>query len=77
MSQTIKLPKPVYLVSPSDFPKFEETLQTLAERYLSADWEWTFKVGGKVQREIERKDPTNEGLYVIRENTGRQGDKGF
>ena len=74
MSQTIKLPKPVYLVSPVDFPKFEETLQTLAEKYLSADWEWTFKVGGKVQRDIERKDPTNEGLYVIRENTGRQNN---
>ena len=64
--KSVKIPKVVYLNLPSDFRKFEESLKTVAEKYLSPAWEWTFKVGGKVQREIERKDPKNEGIYVIK-----------
>jgi hypothetical protein len=60
-----KMPKTVYLASSSDFPKFEEALKTLAEKYLSTSWEWTFKVGGKVHKEIEENDSENPCLRVI------------
>ena len=58
------MPKPVYLQKPSDFPRFEETLKSVCEKFLS-DWDWTFRVGGKVQKEIEKKDPTNPGILII------------
>jgi hypothetical protein len=61
----VKLPKPVFLNKPADFSRLEEALKTLAEKFLSPDWEWTFKVGGKVQKEIENSDPDNEGLRII------------
>src|ERR1700733_14707145 len=60
-------PKPVYLKEESDFKTFEETLKPLAEKCLSTDWEWTFKVGGKVQREIEKYEPGSEILVRIKE----------
>ena len=69
MTKTLKeiqMPKPVYLQKPSDFTRFEETLKSVCEKFLSADWDWTFRVGGKVHREIEKKDPTNAGLQMIR-----------
>ncbi len=34
---------------------------------MSSDWDWTFRVGGKVQREIEKNHPENEGIKIIRE----------
>ena len=68
MTKTLKevqMPKPVYLQKPSDFPRFEETLKSVCEKFLSSDWDWTFRVGGKVQKEIEKKDPTNPGILII------------
>src|SRR6185437_2787814 len=53
------LPKPVFLKTPADFKPFEESLKLLCERYLSLDWEWSFRVGGKVQQEMEEIDPQN------------------
>ena len=53
------LPKPVFLKTPADFKPFEESLKLLCERYLSLDWEWSFRVGGKVQQEMEENDPQN------------------
>ena len=50
-------PKPVYLKEESDFKNFEEQLRPLAEKCLSENWEWTFKVGGKVQKGFEITDP--------------------
>jgi hypothetical protein len=70
----VKLPKPVFLNTPADFSRLEEALKTLAEKFLSPDWEWTFKVGGKVQKEIENSDPDNEGLRII---AARKGDNLF
>jgi hypothetical protein len=67
---TVKLPKPVFLHEPSDFTKFEENLKTLCEKFIAPDWDWTFKVGGKVQRELEEKDPQNGCLKKIREEDG-------
>jgi hypothetical protein len=61
----LKLPKWVFLQNTSDFTKFEETLRTLCEKFLSHDWDWTFRVGGKVQREIEHTDPDNVSLKII------------
>ena len=68
-------PKPVYLKEESDFKTFEETLKPLAEKCLSTDWEWTFKVGGKVQREIEKYEPGSEILVRIKEKK-EDGEKG-
>ena len=53
------LPQPVFLKTPADFKPFEESLKLLCERYLSVDWEWSFRVGGKVQQEMEERDPQN------------------
>ena len=66
---TVKTPKPVYLNNVSDFGQFEETLKALCQKFLSPNWEWTFKVGGKVQRDIERRDPDNEGIQIINKQT--------
>lgn len=74
MPQPVKLPKPVFLGTSSDFPKFEENLKSLAEKFLSPDWEWTFKVEGKVQREIEKRDSLNEGVYIIKQTIGKRKD---
>ena len=71
--QKVKCPKPVFLSTPSEFNKLEEALRTLAEKFLSPDWEWTFKVGGKVQRKIEKNDPMNEGLIIIRDRNTIKG----
>ncbi len=64
----LKLPKVVLLQNTSDFTKFEEVLRTLCEKFLSHDWDWTFRVGGKVQREIEMSDPENVGLKIIQQS---------
>jgi hypothetical protein len=63
----VTLPKPVFLQNPSDYQRFEETLKTLCEKFMTPDWDWTFRVGGKVQREIEKSDPENEGIKIIKE----------
>ena len=59
------LPKPIYLQTEADFKKFEDALKALAERYLSIDWEWTFKIGGKVHKEIQKREPGSAMLKVI------------
>jgi len=61
----VKLPKQIFIQEPADFAKFEETLRTLCEKFLSHDWDWTFRVGGQVQREIEKNDPHNPDLHII------------
>jgi hypothetical protein len=68
----VKLPKVVYLQTTSDFTRFEEVLRTLCEKFLSHDWDWTFRVGGRVQREIEKRDPENPGLHKILEGTQKK-----
>ena len=67
--QQVKCPKPVYIATVGDFPSFEEALKTLCQKYLSPDWEWTLKVGGKVQKEIEKVEPNNEGIAIINKRT--------
>ena len=62
----MKVPKTVFIATPADFTRFEECLKSLAEKYLSPTWEWTYKVNGKVQQDIERKDPENEGIQKIK-----------
>ena len=57
----IKLPKTVFLAR-----VWEDALRPLAEKYLSQNWEWTLKVGGKVQEIIREKYPGNEGLEMIK-----------
>jgi hypothetical protein len=66
------LPKHVHLQTPTDFTKFEDVLRSLCEKFLSHDWDWTFRVSGQVQREIERTDPENPGLHIIREGKNKQ-----
>ena len=63
----VTIPKPVFLKTPSDFTRFEETLRTVCEKYLSLDWDWTFKVGGKVQKKIEEGDSESDCLKIIYE----------
>ena len=63
----VTIPKPVFLKTPSDFTRFEETLRTVCEKYLSLDWDWTFKVGGKVQKKIEEGDKESDCLKIIYE----------
>ena len=67
-------PKPVYLKEESDFKTFEETLKPLAEKCLSTDWEWTFKVGGKVREKLK----VRTGIRDSGENKGKKedGEKG-
>ena len=64
-SKTFKTPRTIYLQTPSDFTPFEETLRTVCEKFLSLDWDWTFRVGGKVHKEIIKNDPDNKILQVI------------
>ena len=68
--KSMKAPKAVFMAAPADFAKFEDNLKMFAEKYLSPNWEWTFKVNGKVQQEIQRKEPENEGLRFILKNEG-------
>ena len=51
----MKMPKTIFVAAPADFTRFEECLKSLAEKYLSPTWEWTYKVNGKVQQEIEKE----------------------
>ena len=66
MQTMMKLPKIVYLKTIADFKTWEEILRPFAEKYLSPDWEWSFKVGGKVMKDIEKVDAENEGLAIIK-----------
>ena len=61
----MKMPKTLYLKTVDDFKMWEEILNTLAEKYLTSDWSWSFKVGGKVMREIREIEENNEGLVII------------
>jgi hypothetical protein len=65
--KNMRTPKPIFIATPADFTRFEECLKSLAEKYLSPTWEWTYKVYGKVHREIQEKDPQDPGLQVIKE----------
>ena len=62
----MKMPKIVYLKTIADFKTWEEVLKPFAEKYLSPDWEWSFKVGGKVMKDIEKVDGENEGIMIIK-----------
>ena len=68
----MKMPKAIFVAAPADFTRFEECLKSLAEKYLSPTWEWTYKVNGKVQQEIEKKDPENEGVQIIKKTTQKE-----
>ena len=69
-------PKPVYLKEESDFKNFEEQLKPLAEKCLSENWVWTFKVGGKVHKGFETTDPESEILRIIkRDKEKREKEK--
>ena len=68
----MKMPKATFVSAPADFTRFEECLKSLAEKYLSPTWEWTYKVNGKVQQEIEKKDPENEGVQIIKKTTQKE-----
>ena len=68
----MKMPKAIFVAAPADFIRFEECLKSLAEKYLSPTWEWTYKVNGKVQQEIEKKDPENEGVQIIKKNNTKR-----
>ena len=69
-NKNMKTPKPVFVTNPAEFSRFEECLKPLAEKYLSPTWEWTYKVHGKVQEEIRKKDPSNPGLEIIFKEEG-------
>ena len=47
------MPKAIFVAAPADFTRLEECLKSLAEKHISPTWEWTYKVNGKVQQEIE------------------------
>ena len=66
----MKMPKAIFVSAPADFTRFEECLKSLAEqKYLSPTWEWTYKV---VQQEIEKKDPDNEGVQMIKKTSNTE-----
>ena len=71
----MKMPKAIFVAAPADCTRFEECLKSLAEKYLSPTWEWTYKVNGKVQQEIEKNDPDNEGIQIIRKTTQKDEKK--
>jgi len=64
-TETLKLPKTIEIKEPSDFVRFEELLRAVCEKYLSHDWDWSFRVGGLVQQEIKARDPENEEIKAI------------
>jgi len=53
----MKLPPYVFLNTTGDFKKFEETLKIVAEKNLYPQWDWSIKVGGKIQKEMLRANP--------------------
>ena len=61
----LKLPKHVYLQAPTDYANFERELKQLAEKYVSPDWDWTFKLDGRVHKDIQKKDPNHHLLKTI------------
>ena len=65
----MKMPKAIFVSAPADFTRFEECLKSLAEKYLSPTWERTYKVNGNVQQEIEKKDPKNEEVKMIKKTS--------
>ena len=66
----MKMPKAIFVAAPADFTRFEKCLKSLADKYLSPTWEWTYKVNGKVQQEIEKKE--NEGVQIIKKTTQKE-----
>ena len=71
----MKMPKAIFVAAPADFTRLEECLKSFAEKYLSPTWEWTYMVNGKVQQEIEKKDPENEGVQIIKKNNTKRRKK--
>ena len=67
LTKKLSLPKNVYLKEPTDFVKFEETLKALCEKSLSQDWDWTFKVGGKVHMKLKETDEGNIYFTKLKE----------
>ena len=83
ITKKVTLPKPVNLKEPADYPRFEETLKDLCEKYLSQDWDWTFKVGGKVHQHLQTHDGDNiyfrqlkkeQTVKEEKENVAKDGD---
>lgn len=72
--KNMKTPKCVYLQQPTDFQNFQTTLSTLCEKWLTPGWDWTLKVGGKVQREIEERDPTWRGRDILKQYEQKEKD---
>ena len=44
-------------------------------RNISSDWKWSFRVGGTVQREIERNDPQNDCFRILKDVVKREDAK--
>jgi len=61
------MPQFIFLTTSQDFVKFEE--------YLTSDWKWSFRVGGAVQREIERNDPQNNCFRILKDVVKREDVK--
>ena len=75
MMKKLTLPRPVYLKEPADYQKFQETLQSICERSLSHDWDWTFKVGGKVHRKLQTTDKDNLFFELLQKEEGIKNEK--
>jgi hypothetical protein len=56
-AQRMKLPQHVFLNTSADFKKFQETLKILADKNLYPTWDWSFKVGGKIEYKMEQENP--------------------
>jgi len=62
----MKLPQHVFLNTSADFKKFEETLKILGDKNLYPTWDWSFKVGGKIEYNMEKENPKfKEGPKLI------------
>ena len=75
MMKKLTLPRPVYLKEPADYQKFQETLQSICERSLSHDWDWTFKDGGKVHRKLQTTDKDNLLFELLHKEEGIKNEK--
>ena len=62
----MNLPQHVFLNTSADFKKFEETLKILGDKNLYPTWDWSFKVGGKIEYNMEKENPKfKEGPKLI------------
>jgi hypothetical protein len=75
LTKKLVLPKPVYLKDPADLQKFEDTLKTLCEKSLSQDWDWTFKVGGKVHQKLQTTDASNSYFIQLKTDQAIKEEK--